>query len=419
MDPDGCYRMLFFIILLLISALIAGVEAALSSLNRYRLRHLAAGSDPKARQLCMLLEEPVKLYDALMIGSTLVLTSAIVLGSSLIINSNQSRMSALSAILIMTVVVIIFAKTIPQVLVSRNSEHVSYIMVKTARVLVCVLSPLVKINRLVAVIVAKLVGVKESPVVGDPAEEEIIGLVAAGQEEGVIHQEEETMIRSVFDFSDRVVRDLMVPRLDIVAVANDVSYTDIMKIINAKKFSRIPVYEGNIDNILGIVHIKDLIAIDSEKQNGFRSGDYLRQTFFVPETKKVNELFKEMKKEKIHLAVVLDEYGSTAGLVTMEDLIEEILGDIQDEHDVEEPSLIRIDKQTDEIDAGLRIDELNEMLGLNLECKEADTIGGLVFAELGRVPVVGDSLRVNGVKLVVQLMEGHRIAKLRLKKPAL
>lgn len=269
---------------------------------------------------------------------------------------------------------------------------------------------------------ARIIGREKSEVAKNEfTEEEIInmvasGIAASGQNEEMINQVEKTMLHGVIEFADMVVKEVMTPRPDIIAVDKNISYEDLLIVIKEEQFSRIPVYEQTVDNILGVVHIKDLILLLPEQRKDFFLEKHVRQTIFVPETKKISELFMVMKKEKIHMAIVLDEYGSTAGIVTLEDLIEEIMGDIQDEHDREEPLLQHIDQDTVEINASMRIEELNEHLGLNLSCEEADTVGGLVFAILDRVPVEGDKVELENLELSVWEMEGHRIEKVRLNR---
>jgi len=242
------------------------------------------------------------------------------------------------------------------------------------------------------------------------------GLAVTGENEEMINQVEKTILHGVIEFADMVVNDVMTPRPDIIAVEKNISFDDLITIIKEEKFSRIPVYEKTVDNIIGVVHIKDLILLLPEQRENFFLEKHVRQTIYIPETKKISELFMVMKKEKIHMAIVLDEYGSTAGIVTLEDLIEEIMGDIQDEHDREEPLLRHIDEDTVEVKASMRIEELNEDLNLNLSCEEADTLGGLVFATLDRIPVEGDKIEIADLELSVLEMEGHRIEKVRLNK---
>ena len=404
MDPDSCYQLIILVVLLVMSALFTATETALLSLNKYRLRHLMGELNPKAILVNKLLNEPHKIHDTVLVGGSLVNIAAVVIGTSLSLNLWEDKWSLFYAFVLLASLILVFGELLPRAAAAKSPERLSFILIRFLFVVMVILYPVVKLFNLF----------KATTGENGVTEEAIIELVTAGQEDGVIHQEEKTMIHGVFDFTDTVVKDVMVPRPDIVAVEKDTTYQELIKIIKEEQFSRIPVYENNIDHILGVVHIKDLIMEQPCEQEGFKLNDYLRQTLFVPETKKVNDLFRTMKKEKIHMSIVLDEYGSTAGLVTLEDLIEEIMGDIQDEHDFEEPELCKIDANTVEVNGSLRIDELNEMLGLDLQCEEADTVGGLVFAELGRIPVEGETVRTNQVELVVLEMEGHRIEKLRL-----
>ena len=414
MDPDGSYRLILLVVLLIMSALFTAAETALLSLNKYRLRHLAEELDAQTILGNKLLNEPQKLYDTVLVGDNLVNISAVVIGTSLAFRFWGEKWGIIYAIIFLASLILVFGELLPRVAAAKSPVRLSLFLIRFLFVVMIILYPLVKFFNLLTALLAKIVGAQPAAGENGITEEAIIDLVTAGQEDGVIHQEEKTMIHGVFDFTDTLVKDVMVPRPDIAAVEKNASYQELIDLIKEEQFSRIPVYENNIDNILGVVHIKDLIIAQPGEQGEFRLSDYLRQTLFVPETKKVNDLFRTMKKEKIHLAVVLDEYGSTAGLVTLEDLIEEIMGEIQDEHDSEEPELHKIDANTVEVNGSMRIEELNKLLALDLHCEEADTLGGFVFAELGRIPVHGDQVRVNNVELTVLEMEGHRIEKLRL-----
>lgn len=403
MDPDSCYQLIILVVLLTMSALFTAAESVLLSLNKYRLRHLVGE-----------LNESHKLNDTILIGDSLVNIAAVVIGTSLALNLWGEERGVIYAFVFLALLILIFGELLPRIIAAKSPEGLGPILIRFLLIIKVILYPLVKFFNLFTLLFTKIMGVKPPTGENGVTEEEIIELVTAGQEDGIIHQEEKTMIHGVFDFTDTVVKDVMVPRPDIVAVEKNTSYRELIEIIKEEQFSRIPMYDNNIDNIMGVIHIKDLIMTEPRDQEEFKLSDYLRQTIFVPETKKVNDLFKTMKKEKIHMCIVLDEYGSTAGLVTLEDLIEEIMGDIQDEHDSEEPELCKIDANTVEVNGSLRIDELNEMLGLDLQCEEAETVGGLVFAELGRIPVEGDMVRVNNIELIVLEMEGHRIEKIRL-----
>ncbi|MFZ5754285.1 MAG: hemolysin family protein [Bacillota bacterium] len=416
MDPDSSYQLIILVVLVFLSALFSAAETALTSFNKYRLRHLVSELHPQAVGVNKLLDDPARLLGTILVGNNIVNITASVLGAALAIQLWGPKMGVLYSTLLLTVVILVFGEITPKTIAVQYAERVSFTLLRFVKFFMIILYPVVKMLTFFTDLITGVLGVKDSQQSNGITEEEIISLVAAGQEDGIIHQEEKTMIHGVFEFTDTVVRDVMVPRPDIVAVEKNISFEELIKIFQEEQFSRIPVYENSVDNILGVVHIKDLIFLALQAQKDFNVCDYLRSTLFVPETKKVNELFKTMKKEKIHMAIVLDEYGSTAGLVSLEDLIEEIMGDIQDEHDSEEPDLQQIDGETFLVNASLRIDELNEKLGLNFICEEADTVGGLIFTELGRVPLTGDSVQLDGVKLTVQQMDGHRIEKVLLKK---
>mgnify|MGYP000937099556 CR=1 FL=1 len=415
LDPDSYYQLFILAVFVIISALFTAAETSLITINKVRLRHMVSELNPRAILINKLMLEPEHFFDAIMIGDSLANISAAVVGTYLALSIWPGVRGLVYAIIFLTVVILVFGEVIPKTVAVRNPNKVSLLLIRPLYLLLIFFYPLVKLlNRYTRKFSKTNDGKSLSQ--ENPVEEELINLVNAGQEEGAIHLEEETMIHGVFDFTDTVVKDVMVPRPDIIAIEKDATYQELLAIIKTEQFSRIPVFENNIDNILGVVHIKDLILKDYQGSQAFSLLDYLRQPFFIPETKKVNELFRAMKKEKIHMAIVLDEYGSTTGLVTLEDMIEEIMGDIQDEHDMEEPSYRRIDADTIEVNASLRIDEVNDKLGFNLENEEADTVGGLVFAELDRVPKKGDKISTNGIEFVVQEMDGHRIEKLLLTK---
>lgn len=414
MDPDSSVQIVLFVVLILLSALFTAAQASLAGLNKYKLKNLATELNSKAVLVSRLLDNPGKLFNTILIADTLANISAVVLGTNFAIQHWGERWGIVWSIIILSLMVAILGELLPRTLAYHRPEKTIINLIRFIYVAMIMLYPLIAFLNMISRLLAGLLGAEQAPQENGLTEQEIISMVAAGQEGGVIHQDETSMIHGVFDFTDTVVRDVMVPRPDIVAVANDVPLTELVRVMKEEQFSRLPVYEDNIDNILGVVHVKDIMEALIEEKKSFQLLDYLRQPFFVPETKKVNDLFKAMQKEKSHMAIVLDEYGSTAGLVTLEDLIEEIMGDIQDEHDSEEPELLNVDANTVEISGSMRIEELNEKLGLELQCAEAETVGGLVFAELDRVPLEGDQVILGDLELTVLEMDGHRIEKIRL-----
>ena len=245
-------------------------------------------------------------------------------------------------------------------------------------------------------------------------EEEIQELMDAGEEEGLINEEENEMIRAIFALRDTVVREIMVPRTDMAALPADAPISEVLQAIIACGHSRIPVFEGTIDNVVGILYAKDLLKCWGQDESALVVRKLLRAPFFTPETKNLEELLQEFKKRRVHLAIVIDEYGGTSGLVTIEDLLEQIVGDIQDEYDLEEEWLTEAGDGTVVVDARLSIEELEEHFGITVEREKFDTVGGLIFYLLGRIPATGEEVACNGLLLTVLDADERRISKVRV-----
>ncbi|HIP87058.1 MAG TPA: HlyC/CorC family transporter [Anaerolineales bacterium] len=235
----------------------------------------------------------------------------------------------------------------------------------------------------------------------------------AGEEEGVIEENERDMIYSIFAFGDTMVREVMVPRIDIIALDVNTPLPEAVDRVIEAGHSRIPVYEGSIDNIIGLLYAKDLLAYLRDGHDPPPLRDILRPPYFVPETKKVDDLLRELQQHRIHMAIAVDEYGGTAGLVTVEDILEEIVGEIQDEYDKEEPIFEQIGEREYIIDARMDLDDVNELFGTELSTEAGETLGGLIYSTLGRVPVPGDRLQVDGLQIEVLTVKDRRIGKVR------
>ncbi len=234
------------------------------------------------------------------------------------------------------------------------------------------------------------------------------------QEVNELEEDEKRMVSRIIEFGDTTVKEIMVPRIDIICASLETPLDKVKELITKHGHSRIPIYKDNIDNIIGIIHAKDLLLIESEEKIDLSK--FVRKPYFIPESKKIDELLKEMKKEKIHLAVVVDEYGGTSGLVTMEDILEEIVGEIQDEYDMEEEKIKKIDDKNFRVSAHLSIEDLNEALGTNIPEKEFETIGGYIYDLVGSVPKEGESLESSGLKFLVEKVVGQRIKTVKVTK---
>jgi CBS domain containing-hemolysin-like protein len=419
---------MFVLFFVLLSFFCVTCEKALHSLSKKKLskmnsEEVSSENNSSVVLVNKVLEEPSDVFNTLFFVNLASCIVAVSLGTVTAIKHWGEGWGFFGALTVFIFVFMLIGKIIPEVLGKKYAREISCLFIKIIVLFKYLFYLLTKPFDLIKQLLNRIVGIPKDEAENEFTEEakEIIsmvtsGLAATGENEEIINQVEKTMLHGVIEFADMVVNDVMTPRPDIIAVAHNTSYEDLITIIKEEQFSRIPVYEKTVDNIFGVVHIKDLILLLPEQRENFCLEKHVRQTIYVPETKKISELFMVMKKEKIHMAIVLDEYGSTAGIVTLEDLIEEIMGDIQDEHDREEPLLRHIDEDIVEINASMRIEELNEDLDLNLSCEEADTVGGLVFATLDRIPVEGDKIELENLELSVLEMEGHRIEKVRLNK---
>jgi CBS domain containing-hemolysin-like protein len=245
-------------------------------------------------------------------------------------------------------------------------------------------------------------------------EEEMLRLIELEEDEGEIEEDERKMIRGVFGLEETSVREIMTPRTDVVAVEADADPREALRVSAERGLSRLPIYEGNLDTIVGVVYAKDLIrylALDSELP---KLREVARKPFFVPESKRIDDLLTDMRKQRVHMAIVVDEYGGTAGLATIEDLLEEIVGEIEDEHDIAEPQIVRVSDSEAIFDGRVDIDELNELFHTDIKGEEFDTVGGCVFHLLGRMPSVGDEAQTDGVQLKVLAVDGNRIKRVRV-----
>jgi CBS domain containing-hemolysin-like protein len=254
---------------------------------------------------------------------------------------------------------------------------------------------------------------------GSVTETELISLVEAGQEEGVLEQEEQKMIVSIFRLGDTLVREIMVPRIDVLALDVGTPIDQTMEVLKESGHSRVPVFEDSVDNILGLLYAKDLLGIWREGKREVSLKDHLRQAFFIPEAKKADELLAELQAKRIHMAIVVDEYGGVAGLVTLEDIVEEIVGEIRDEYDQAEELIYQAINDDEYLFQGrIDLDDFNDIMGTELPNSEADTLGGLIYSRIGRVPTAGDHVQIEGLQLTVEQVSGQRIRQVRAQKLA-
>lgn len=413
MDTSYVVQIVLMVILLILSAFFSMSETALTSLSKIRIRHMVEEGVKGAKLVEKLTEDPNKLLGAILIGNNIVNIGASSIATSLAVKiiSNDSGVAVATAV--MTVLVLIFGEITPKTIAKQKSEKVALRVGSPIKVCVFLFKPLIAVFTGISSVFIRMLGAdpnKSEPFI---TEEELKTMVGVSEEEGVLEDVEKEMIFNVFDFADLQVKDVMKQRVDIVALNVDDDYEKALSVIREEQFSRFPVYNETIDDIVGILNVKDLIMIDKNK-NDFKITDYTREPFYTFEFKKITEVFNEMKKTRNHMAVVLDEYGGTVGIITIEDLVEEIVGDIEDEYDNEDEMIKVIKEDEYVVDGSSKIDDVNDMIGVNIESEELDSIGGLIIEELGRIPEEKEEVEIDNIKFRVEEVDKNRIKKVRI-----
>lgn len=416
MDSTGgntIIQIVMLVILLIGSGFFSASETALMSLSRIRIRHMQEEGVKGAKLVGKLTEDSGKLLSSILVGNNVVNIAATSISTSLFITLLGTQGVAV-ATAFMTILVLIFGEITPKTIAANNSEKIAILVSKPIKIIILILTPVVWVFNIITNIIFKLFGIKSKS--GQPyiTEEELRTMVNVSQEEGVLEIEERQIINNVFQFGDMQAKEAMVQRLDMVCINADDGYKEIISLFKEEQFSRMPVYEESADDIIGIVNIKDIIFLDEDEISKFDIRNYVREAFFTYEFKKITELLEEMKKDKSQMAIVVDEYGGTAGLITIEDLVEEIVGEIEDEYDEDESDIEVIKEDEYIIDGSKKISEVNELIGTNLESEEFDSIGGFIIGHLKRLPEEHEVIEVEGVKLCIESLDKNRIKKIRV-----
>jgi CBS domain containing-hemolysin-like protein len=401
-------EILGLVILLLLSAFFSGSEIALFSANKLRIRKLVEEGSKKADIVNSLLLKPNRLLATILVGNNLVNVGIASIITSLSIVFFGTKGVGI-AIGIATLLILIFAEITPKALAAKNAEKASLFVARPIALLIKLFYPGVRaIVLLTSPIIKAFGGETKRPFI---TEEEIQMLVEVGEQEGTIEPDEKEMIKGVFKFGDTTAKEVMVPRIDVSSIDENATIEEAKKLVLETGFSRTPVFDDSIDNIVGFLFSKDLLKDGKETK---KVKDIMRQAYYVPETKKLDEILDEMQEGKTQMAIVVDEYGGTAGLVTLEDLLEEIVGEILDEK--EEHPINKIDDKTALVNANTAIDDVNEALEITLPEDEFETIGGLVFNTLGEIPLVGEKVEIDHVTLVVDRMVRRRVSRVKVIK---
>lgn len=400
-------------ILLLFSAFFSCSETALTAVSKMRIAQLLERKKMGAVALNELRQDAGKMISTILIGNNIVNTWSSVLAASIafeyfkkIAGNNESVFIGMVTF-VMTFLILIFGEITPKSIAIRNAEPIALFVAPIILFFEKVFRPIAWILRFFTRPIIMLFGKSSDKKI---TEDEIKMVISAGEREGVIEQEEKEMLSSIFEFGDTAVSEVMTPRPDIKSIEVAKTSEDLFSLIKDVGHSRIPVFDGNIDNIVGVVYAKDLIA-----KEGREMKDYLRPVLIIPESKKIDDLMRQMQSVRTHMAVVVDEYGVTVGIVTLEDLIEEIVGEIHDEFEKESRKIEKLDDNAWLVDARLAVSDL-EKIGLMIPEGDYDTIAGFVFTNLGKAPAVGDFVRIDGYKVSVEKLFRRRITRVKIEK---
>lgn len=379
-----------------------------------KIRHFAEEGNHRAKRTLRLIDNPSKLISTLLIGNNIVNIFASALATLVAINRFGVGATAI-ATSILTIVVIIFGEITPKSFATQYAEKVAMAYSRPVGILMVLLTPLVIIFYSIASAIIKLFGGDINQ--GHPlvTEAELKTMMDVGSEEGVFEEEEKEMVFNIFDFGDLQVKDVMVQRVDIIAIDVEADYEEIKEIITKEQFSRFPVYKEDIDDIIGVLNVKDLLFVSDEEKENFDLKKYIREPYYAYEFKRIPELFKELKRTRTHLSVILDEYGGTVGIATIEDLLEEIVGEIDDEFDEDrETDIETIRKNEYMVSGSYRLDDLNDNIGTDIESEEFDSIGGYLIGILGTFPENGEVIETDGIKFIVEEVDKNRIKKIKM-----
>ena len=393
----------------MLSAFFSSAETSLTTVNKIRIRTLAEDGDKRAKRVLDITSNSGKMLSAILIGNNIVNLSASSIATSLAIKLWGSVAAGI-ATGILTILILIFGEISPKTLATIYSEKISLLYSAPISFLIKVLTPVIFIINKLSLGFLMLLRVDPNAGNQKMTEEELRTIVDVSYEDGVIESEERQMIYNVFDFGDSQAKDVMVPRIDMSLINVDATYDEVIQAFREDGYTRYPVYENSTDTIIGTLNMKDLILRDPEKPFSVR--DFLRNPYFTYEYKGTADLLMEMKEYAVNLAIVLDEYGATAGMITLEDLLEEIVGEIRDEYDADEEEDFKeiLPKREYLAKGSAKLDDLNEALDLHLETEDYDSIGGFVIEQLDHLPVPGEScITDNHLKLVVDQVDKNRI----------
>lgn len=420
------YRYLFsLIILILLSGLFSASETALTSFRSIHLEEIAEKYPKKGELLKYWLKKPNEMLTALLLGNNVVNILATSLATALITNvlqhkgnGNSQNMSVFISTTVMTIVILIFGEITPKIIAKNNSMSISNKVITPIYYLAKITYPIIFILTGISKFIGRVIGINIKDEAIMITEQDILSYVNVGEAEGVIEVEEKDMIESVVTFGETTAKEVMTPRTSVYAIEGNKSIDDVWNDIVTLGYSRIPVYNEVMDEIIGILYVKDLLNAVKEGKSNMPVKNFIRKAYFVPETKTIMKILEDFKTQKVHMAIVIDEYGGTVGVITIEDVIEEIFGEIRDEYDKEDEEVIK-EKEPNiyEVNAMLDIETINKELDIELpESEDYESLGGLIVNELDNIAKVGDVVKIDNVELKVLETSKRRVSKVLIKK---
>ncbi len=416
MSADTWFAMGLLVAALIVLVVATAAETGVVFISRLRVRAFATKGLPRAASLETYMQERHALLGTLSVARDVAVVLGIAVGTFLVLRETGHTWLALAATMAVALLALVVLEAVPRLLVSRSPESWGLRLVPAMGVFRLLFGLPARLLDLGAGAVLRVRARKERDAEANEEDEEILRLVEMHEGNGGPENGELAMIRRVANMVDRPVREIMVPRIDVVAAEAGASLDDVLRLVVERGYSRIPLYEETIDNVVGIVYAKDLLKYLADGRRPAALREIARPPYFIPEGKHIDDLLSELREHKVHMAIVVDEYGGTAGLATIEDVLEEIVGEIQDEYDREEVTIERVTDSEAVVDARVGLDELNELFDLEIESEDFDTLGGFVYHQLGRMPAPGDEVQADGLTMRVLSVAGRRIKKVRVIK---
>ena len=413
MGPSDIAMLCVLLVLFLLYAFFSSSETALTTFNMMRIRMLVDDGNKRAIILDKVIKHQSKMLSTVLIGNNIVNIGASAI-STLFVQNVFGNIYVSIGTFVLTFVVLIFGEIIPKTVAGIHSENVALSYARVISILMFVLTPIIFIIDNFSKLILMILRVDTSSKSSHFTEDELRPIMDVSQEEGIIESEELDMINNVFDFGDARAKDIMVPKVDISMISTTTTYDELLDLVKRDKFTRIPVYKDSTDNIIGVINIKDMIINHVTKDN-FKLEELMREPYYTYAQKELNNLLIEMRDNDTSLCIVLDEYGLAEGLITLEDIIEEIVGEIRDEFDEDEKRVIRkINENQYIVEGSINLDDLNDQLGLDIDSEHYESIGGLIIENLERLPDIGDSVTIGNCTLKVEKMDDKRIDSVRI-----